>query len=325
MSIRSLVSLITPAYHNRVSEIREQLSATSQEAVTGRQSDITQHLGGRVGKAMISHKMVQDIELQRQTLTLREARLDMTQAALTRVQDASTALGTEMQAAIGRGDVATLERIGRDAEAALEQIFSALNVRHGDRYLFAGDATSTPPLAAPEVMLDQIRTIANASPDTATYGAALDTYFNDPAGDWQTTIYSGTPTSSDPDAVVAIDPALTELIAGLATLALTKKGEDIAIFDTESPALLKAALNIASGEKAVVNLRGDRGVNQEQIAQTLSALDSEETLLSQLFNSLTAKDQYEAATELKELEASLEASYVLTSRLSDMSLLNYLR
>ncbi len=325
MGIPSLTSLITPALNSRISEIREQLSTTSQEAVTGRHSDVTKHLDGQVGKAMLSHKMVEGIALQRQTLALRETRLDMTQVSLERVQTATSALGAQMQAAIGRGDVASLELAGRDAEAALEQIFSALNVRHGDRYLFAGDATSTPPLASPDVMLDQIRTIAQASPDTATYGAALDTYFNDPLGDWQTTIYSGTATSSDPDAVVAIDPAITELIAGLATLALTKKGENIAIFDLESPALQQSALNISSAETALVNLRGDRGVNQEQIAQDISALAQEELILTDLFNSLTARDQYEAATELKDLEASLEASYVLTSRLSDMSLLNYLR
>lgn len=325
MSIPSLTSLITPALSSRIAEIREQLSTTSQEAVTGRHSDITEHLDGQVGKAMLSHKMVEGITLQRQTFALRETRLDITQASLEQIQTATTALGAQMQAAIGRDDIPSLELAGRDAEAALEQIFSALNVRHGDRYLFAGDATSTPPLDSPEVMLDQIRIIAQTSPDSATYGAALDTYFNDPAGDWQTTIYSGTATSSDPDAVVAIDPAITELISGLATLALTKPGENIALFDLDSPALQRSAISLSSGETALVNLRGDRGVNQEQIALSTAALDKEELIFTSLFNALTAKDQYEAATELKDLEASLEASYLLTSRLSNLSLLNYLR
>jgi len=47
--------------------------------------------------------------------------------------------------------------------------------------------------------------------------------------------------------------------------------------------------------------------------------------MSATFNRLTARDQYEAATELRELERNLEASYLLTSRLSNLSLLNYLR
>jgi len=37
------------------------------------------------------------------------------------------------------------------------------------------------------------------------------------------------------------------------------------------------------------------------------------------------RDQFEAAAELKQLEVALESSYIITSRLSDLSLSNYLR
>ena len=52
--------------------------------------------------------------------------------------------------------------------------------------------------------------------------------------------------------------------------------------------------------------------------------DLEETLLNQAFTDLVGKDQFEAAAQLRELEANLEASYLLTSRLSNLSLLNFL-
>jgi flagellar hook-associated protein 3 FlgL len=74
-----------------------------------------------------------------------------------------------------------------------------------------------------------------------------------------------------------------------------------------------------------VRLRADRGVVQEQIAQKGESLAREEMIFTNAFNNLTARDQYEAATELRDLEASLEASYLLTTRLSNLSLLNYLR
>lgn len=325
MRVPTLSSLITPTLSGRIAEIREQLSTTSQEAVTGRYSDVTDHLDGKVGKAMLSNKMVEGIKLQRSALALRETRLDLTQASLTKIQEATASLGTQLLSALGRSDTPGLELAGRDAESALEQVFSALGTRHGDRYLFSGDATSTRPLGSPEDMMNQIRTIALASPDTATYQASLDTFFNDPAGAWQQGVYSGTPSSSDPDSVVATDPAITQLVAGLATLALAKSGENIPILDMDSPALQKAALNLSAGETALVNLRGDRGVIQEQIANQGTTLDREELIFTDAFNDLTARDQYEAATELRDLEASLEASYLLTTRLSNLSLLNYLR
>jgi flagellar hook-associated protein 3 FlgL len=325
MRIPNLTSLITPSLSGRIAEIREQLSVTSQEAVTGRVSDVTKHLDGQIGKAMLSQKMVDGIARQQSALALRETRLDLTQSSLTQIQTASSSLGTQLQSAIGFEDSTSLELAGRDAESALQQIFSALGTRHGDRYLFSGDATSTPPLQAPDEMLSQLRVIAQASPDAATYSAALETFFNDPAGAWQQGIFSGTPDPSDSDAVTAIDPAITQLVSGLATLALAGSREEIAVLDVGSSALKAAAINITSGETAIVRLRADRGVVQEQIAQKGESLAREEMIFTNAFNNLTARDQYEAATELRDLEASLEASYLLTTRLSNLSLLNYLR
>ena len=40
---------------------------------------------------------------------------------------------------------------------------------------------------------------------------------------------------------------------------------------------------------------------------------------------MVGRDQYDAASELKQIEASLEAAYTLTARLSNLNLLNFLR
>ena len=60
-------------------------------------------------------------------------------------------------------------------------------------------------------------------------------------------------------------------------------------------------------------------------AKAQEALNLEETTLTSFFNQMTARDQYEAASELTQLQTSLEASYTLTARLSNLSLLNYMR
>ncbi|MEZ5917891.1 MAG: hypothetical protein R3C40_10095 [Parvularculaceae bacterium] len=51
--------------------------------------------------------------------------------------------------------------------------------------------------------------------------------------------------------------------------------------------------------------------------------DAEEPALA--YNALTARDLYEAASFLQSLEAQIDAAYVLTSRLSQLTLTNYLR
>jgi flagellar hook-associated protein 3 FlgL len=75
----------------------------------------------------------------------------------------------------------------------------------------------------------------------------------------------------------------------------------------------------------LTNLRAEKGVFQEQIATLKETLDIEETIFTNALGALTARDQYEAASALKQLEATLEASYLLTTRLASLSLLNFMR
>jgi flagellar hook-associated protein 3 FlgL len=293
--------------------------------VTGRYSDLTAHLSGRIGTAMLSQKAVESIDLQRERLTMREGRLDVTQRSLTVIHERLVGLDTEMREALGTQDLVAQGLAARDARAAMETVFSAINVRFGDRYLFSGDATATQPLPSPDTVLADVRALADSSATPSDFAAALDTYFNDPAGGWQQTIYGGTAASSDPDAVNATDPALVQLISGLSALAISDPADSPALIRQNPDIVLAGVQRITVGLTQLTNLRADRGVIQEQIATQKKTLDIEEGIFTNAFNALTERDQYEAASVLKQLESNLEASYLLTSRLSSLSLINYLR
>jgi flagellar hook-associated protein 3 FlgL len=53
-------------------------------------------------------------------------------------------------------------------------------------------------------------------------------------------------------------------------------------------------------------------------------LDAEYTALGETYNERTARDPYEAATLLQQLESQLQASYLLTARISRLTLANYI-
>lgn len=325
MQLPPINTLTTPRLSEAISDMRQRIAKASEEAVTGRYTDLTVQLDGQVGRAMLGQKAVDDIAQQRSILRLRESRMDLVQRNLSIIQETSSGLGARLQASIGLNDQAGQALATRDAKAALEQVFSSLNTRFGERFLFSGDATDTRPFPDAETLLAALRPVALAATDAATFESGIDSFFNDPSGTWQQGIYAGTPTASDPDATIGIDPAITRLVAGLATAALARPEEGIALLSANSLILQSAASRILSGETAVTNLRSDRGVIQQQIDRSLASLDIEETILTRTFNELTARDQYEAASELRELEANLEASYLLTSRLSNLTLLNFLR
>jgi len=308
-----------------ITELRDRLDVTSQEAVTGRHADLNTTLNGRIDTALLAQKAVDDLESRRGQLNLRSTRLDLVQRSLVIVQEASAGLDTRLSAALGTGNIQSIELAAVDAAAAIDQIFAALNVRHGERYLFAGDATDRQPFPSADAVIDDVRQIAATAVDAANFNTSLDAYFNDPAGAFQQTIYGGTQTASDPDAVVGIDPSIIEVLSGLSALALAAPGEALPLIDNNPDILERAASSLFDGQTAVINLQADRGVVQQRIERDQEGLDIEETILIQTFNNITARDQVEAITELQELQSNLEAAFLLTSRLAELSFLNFVR
>ncbi|MFN7180734.1 flagellin [Hyphomonas sp.] len=318
-------NIISAQFTQNISDLRKELTRTAEEATTGRWSDLTAHLSGRIGTAMLSKQALDNLTLQRETLNIRAGRLDVAQLSLKTIQDRVQGIDVAMRAAIGIGSQTDQALAARNAEAALGVVFTSLNVRFGERYLFSGDATASQPLVPSSTLLSDLRQLADASATGADFQAALDTYFNTPGGTWQSSIYTGSANTSDPDAVTAVHPALTELIRGLAVMALAAPSTQPAVFTQEPGIVTLAAETTFTGLGSLTSLRSDIGVTQQRIEYQLKTLDIEETIYTSAFNALTARDQYEAASALKQLESSLEASYMLTSRLSSLSLLNYLR
>lgn len=318
-------NIISAQFTQNISDLRKELTRTAEEATTGRWSDLTAHLSGRIGTAMLSKQALDNLTLQRETLNIRAGRLDVAQLSLKTIQDRVQGIDVAMRAAIGIGSQTDQALAARNAEAALGVVFTSLNVRFGERYLFSGDATASQPLVQSSTLLSDLRQLADASANSADFQAALDTYFNTPGGAWQSSIYTGSANTSDPDAVTAVHPALTELIRGLAVMALATPSTQPAVFTQEPGIVTLAAETTFNGLGSLTSLRSDIGVTQQRIEYQLKTLDIEETIYTSAFNALTARDQYEAASALKQLESSLEASYMLTSRLSSLSLLNYLR
>ena len=319
------MSLTTGKLSQNVSTLREQIKIASSEAVTGRQSDVTSHLSGRIGQAMLGQKALTDIANDTGLLDLRGSRLDIMQQSLTHVQESIGDLSTRMQEAIGFGDEMNKGTVARDARLELQSSLSALNARHGQRFLFSGDATSTPPFAGAEQLLGDLQILAAGSADSADFGQQLDAYFNSPDGGWQSTIYQGTSSASDAEAVLAIDPAVTQVIRSLAVLSLSEPGGALEGLADPDTARQNAATSLLSGETKLTNLRAEVGIDQKRVADQKLNLEAEKTILTEALDSMTARDQYEAAAELKVLEQNLEGYYILTARLSGLSLLNFLR
>lgn len=325
MNSLSLNGFLNASVINSVPDLKQQIADRAQEATSGFQADLVSHLNGRIDQALLSDRAINENKADQARLDLRNIRLSITDNTLTSLRDLTGGLSLEMQSAIGVTDVPRQNAVAAEAKEAISEVLSRLNARHGERFLFSGDATATPPFGDAETLLNDIRNIGLTAVDEVDYAAQIQTYFNDPAGGFQTSFYQGSQTASDGDAVLSNQQAFADLFHGLTVLALADTSENQPYAQAGNPALDQALSRLEGARTAIVDIQADVGIRQSSLQNEQARLEREETLLAAAFLDLAGKDQYEAATQLRELEANLEASYLLTTRLSNLSLLNYLR
>ncbi|MEM9573422.1 MAG: flagellin [Pseudomonadota bacterium] len=321
----SVNGMLNTAIVNNIGGLREQIEARGEEATTGFQSDLVKHLNGRIDQALLGERAIQDNEDEQSRLGLRSIRLSLTDSTLTSVRELTSGLQIGMLGAIGTGEIESQDLFATQARAALDDALSRMNARNGERFLFSGDATATSPFGPADDLLSDITALATAATDEADFAAQLDTYFDDPAGGFQTSFYRGAQSASDADSVVGNHSAFADMFRGLAVMALSHTSIAVPFVRSDSPAMTTALERLERGRTELVNIQASVGMRQANIANEQELLSRERTLLNQAFTDLAGKDQYEAATQLRELEANLEASYLLTTRLSNLSITNYLR
>ncbi|OYW89412.1 MAG: hypothetical protein B7Z22_00250 [Hyphomonas sp. 32-62-5] len=97
-------SIVSASFTQNIADLRARATVVAEESVTGQYADLTKHLGGRIGDAMVGKKALTDIEEQRSLLGIRQGRLDLVQKSLSGIQDRVDGLATQMLSALGTGD-----------------------------------------------------------------------------------------------------------------------------------------------------------------------------------------------------------------------------
>jgi flagellar hook-associated protein 3 FlgL len=314
-----------------VSDLKTRLNTTRTESVTGRYEDVTAQTKGNVGGALLLKKAIDDVKLFQSNLSLVESRAQITQVTLGNIGTEGSRIATDMLAAVGRDDESTIRNLAEDAKGSLVNTFASLNTKFAGRALFGGDETDRTPLAPPEQLIADIEAIMAGATDAADATAQLDTYFDDPTGGFATMIYQGSANRAPAVEIgpgvridvsaKADDPAIKDIIRGLATMAALKS----ATFADRDTVIVSGVSNVLDGGTRLTEQRAGIGVNEGRVAAAKARFEAEETVLTSLFNQKTARDPFEAASELQLLETQLEASYLMTARMARLSLTNFIR
>jgi len=273
-----------------VTALKERLDIVSREAVTGLQADVTKATNGLSGQAHLVFKGLEDLEQSSRLSALAKTRLDMTNGAISGARNAMNGISTRAIVALEGGGETGIDIITQDSEANLRSAMAAFGAQQGSRNLLSGAATDQTTFASADVLLDDVRNIMQTAGDADAIEAALDEYF-DRRG-----------------------------MAVIATASEAPLGED-----GFRQVFLGGAASAANGETGLIETEGQLGILSETLAKSQERQAFEKISLSTAYQNLVGRDQFEAAAELKQLEVALESSYVITSRLSGLSLVNYLR
>jgi len=314
-----------------VTSIKGRLETARSEAVTGQIVDVGRAVNGDTAKVNLLSESIAYAKDRTTVLDFEGSRMTTAQAALDGVRGHASATVSALLVATGAADSTAAQIAEQTARVGLEATVSQLNTSFGGRPLFGGDSGDTP-LGGAGPMLDALRTLVASAPDTATALTDIETWFDDPAGGFATAFFRG----GDGDAPTveldkgeraatslrADDQALRDVMRGLAITALATEETD----ETARSAMQGAGqdiLNTAGG--GILELQAGLGVQEERVAGARADHEAQSATLSIAYTGLTTRDQAEAATEMRMLESQLEAAYLTTSRMANLSLINYMR
>ena len=243
------------------------------------------------------------------------AQSENTETALNRTQASYKALGevitrgqafaADLNAAISSTGV-TDEQLAQLAEQVLEGLASSLNEQLNGRFLFGGSATKTPPIDLTDPGFGGATyTAPGPSLPNTEYYQGNDYQHSVEASDGFVVNYG----------ITADSPEIEQIIRAYDLIRTTPDDEDTLI----------EALNLL--QDGLDNL----ATTQAGVAQTSNVLDAkidenleEINLLDSLIVDMKEVDLAEVSIQLQALEAQLEASYAVTTKLLNLNLTDYI-
>ena len=295
--------------------IKSNLNTLVQEISTGEKADLTAHLGaGQTVLSSIDRQL--DLLDQFSTTNLETAQMLSTmQIALGTAETQRASVSDLLLKIDGSSAPNQMMSASREAEQGFRSTVAAFNTRLGDRALFGGNDVSEQPLADADVMLDALRTQVSGLPNSASVSAAIDSWFDDPAGGFETVGYLSQATGSlsrpteDGQAVTvdiaADDQAVRDLLKAYAKAVFATDGS-VALDQSESGDLQReAGVDLLTASVALTDLQAQLGYAEGEVAEVSARVSAQEASYSIARNDLVAADPYETAARLEAVQSQL--------------------
>lgn len=313
-------------------ELRAQVNRASQEVATGRPADLSQTLRGDLSPLLAIDASLARLEAFRSATTALSAQAAAQQSALSGMSQLAAGITTTLLGVREVTPPAQVSSIAADARGRLEAAVGLVNTQAAGRSVFSGVETARPPLGATDDLLAALETAAAGATTAGQVTAAVANWFADPMGFGA--FYRGgaplgpvtiAPGETATVATTALDPAIRDTLAGLALAALLDRGALAGNTEERARLARTAGQSLLTGEDARITLAARIGTVEGQIESARTRNAAEGTALGILRSEIGSADPYEAASRLEAARTQLESLYLITARVSRLSLVEFLR
>jgi flagellar hook-associated protein 3 FlgL len=313
--------------------VKRDMNNAAQAVSTGLHADISRETRGDLGLLSSIGTSLARIEGWQANTTLLQVRLEVQQAALQGIDALATSLSTDMLVSSGAHSMSGLVAVGQQGLAGFATAIDMLNSIADGSYAFAGQNADRPPLLPADAILSELQTQISGLVFVQDIETAVNDWFNDAAGFSAFAYQGGDPraaisvseSESIPGGVTAIDPGLLDTLSGLALGALLGQGVPAGPHEARFHLAQRVGERLVSAQVDRTDLAASVGIAEQRVAQARTRLGAEASAFGQARAEIVAADPYEAALRLEETQARLEAIFMLTARLSRLSLTEYLR
>lgn len=314
--------------------LKETLERLSYELTSGQKSNVATAVSGDFAPlASIEHSL-SSVKAYETATNESALLLSSMQTALDKLQTDVSELSTSLLTAGNSGSSQMMDTASLNAYQRFESAVSALNTRVGGKSLFAGRATDQAALASSADILADLQTAIAAETTPAGVIAAVDAYFDDAGGGFETTGYTGSAnTMTDiriaEDQTVSIDvkaddQEIRDTLKAMALGALMHQGTFAGDIESQSDLLLEAGTRMLEVDTSLATVRANLGLAEGRVETAAVRNDSEATALQIARTDMLSIDPYQVAAELTETQTQLEMLYTMTARLSQLSLADYI-
>ena len=336
---------VSLALRNATSRLQATLPKLQQEMVTGKHQDVGLALGAESRKLA---SFVNDIDHTQRLIDTNNqvnSRLSMTQESMSRISDLASDLSSV--AGIVFGEPSQVTAAQQTATNVIAEMSSILNTQVNGVFIFSGQDADNKPIADYET-----------GGAKAAFDAAFLSYFgftkNDPAAasvpsaqieDFLTTsvepLFLGAGWTANVSS--ATDEVMVSRISAEVTAETSVSANEdpfrrlmlasvvaSELYDSELGAETSATISeyviskVGTAIGGLTKRQGEIGLVEERITRANEQLASQKTLLENFASEMESVDPYETSIELNTLLTQIEVSYSITSRIKNLTLLNYL-